>query len=196
MLKLAVKPQEWPMPKPNRALGAAVLAALILALPLSASACSPRTPEEAARAAVEAAETANAAGAWTASDSGRLSPAQLEAAQQGVLRGYREDAARVTIHYFMDDHGDPAERRRWLGLAAGTGSSLAILRDVYFLAHTGEPGDCAKARALIAEGKALFTREIAAAKAKNLRDAKVQALTDLQDLERQIAQEACGTGGA
>lgn len=182
------------MPKPNRARGACVLTALALAL--AASACSPTTSEDPARIAVQAAEAANAAGTATDPSTGHLSPAALEQAQQGVLRGYREDATRVTIHYFMDDHGDAAERRRWLGLAAGTGSSLAILNDVFFLAHTGEPGDCAKARALIAEGKALFTREIAAAKAKNLRDAKVQALTDLQDMERQVAHDACGTTGA
>lgn len=171
---------------------AASAAALLL------GACTPKTPEqeaqEAARSAVQAVQAANAVSSEAVS--GRLSPAELEAAKQGVLRGYREDATRLTIHYFMDDHADPAERRRWLGLAAGTGSSLAIQNDVYFLANTGEPGDCARAHALIAEGKALFTREIAVAKAKNLRDAKVQALTDLQDLERQIAHQACGTGGA
>ncbi|MEJ2815864.1 MULTISPECIES: hypothetical protein [unclassified Caulobacter] len=178
------------MPKPSRAHGAAVLTALVLA----ASACSPTTPEDAARTAVQAAEAANSVPSEAVG--GRLSPAELEGAKQGVLRGYREDATRLAIHYAMDDHAEPAERRRWLGLAAGTGSSLAILRDVYFLAHTGEPGDCVKARALVAEGKALFTREIAAAKARNLRDAKVQALTDLQDLEREIAHDACGTGGA
>jgi hypothetical protein len=179
--------------KPN--IGRFAPAALALGLLLAA--CTPKTPEqkaqETARMAMAAAESANAMS--TDAVSGLLSPAELAQAQEGVLRGYREDAARLSIHYAVNDQADPAERRRWMALAAATGSSQAIKDDVYFLANSGAPGDCAEARALIAKAKALYAREIAAATGKDRRDAKIEALADIRVAERQMADGACGTGG-
>jgi hypothetical protein len=173
------------------------IAPAALALGLLLAACTPKTPEQkaqdAARMATEAAEAASAMPADAVS--GLLSPAELAQAQEGTLLGYREDAARLSIHYFVNDRVDAAERRRWLSLAAATGSSQAIKDDVYFLANSGAPGDCAEARALIAKAKALYAREIAAATAKDRRDAKIEALETVREQERQMADGACGTAG-
>lgn len=173
------------------------LAPAALALGLLLGACTPKTPEqkaqEAARTASEAVGAANAMS--TEAVSGLLSPAELAQAQEGVLRGYREDAARLSIHYFMNDQADPAERRRWMALAAATGSSQAIKDDVYLLANSGAPGDCAEARALIVKAKAQYAREIAAAEGQDRREEKAEALAEIRDQERQMADGACGTGG-
>jgi hypothetical protein len=172
----------------------------MLALSLLLGACTPKTPEqeaqEGARMASEAQEAAAAANAVPAEAvSGRLSPEDLAQAQAGTLRGYREDAARLSIHYFMHDRADDAERRRWMSLAAATGSSQAIEDDAYFLANSGEPGDCAEARALIAKAKMQYAREIAAATGQDWRDVKIEALERIRDQERQMTDGACGVGG-
>jgi len=172
------------------------MASAMLALGLLLAACTPKTPEqkaqEAARMATEAAEAANAVS--TDAVSGLLSPAELAQAQEGVLRGYREDAARLSIHYFVNDRADAAERRRWMALAAATGSSQAIQEDLDLLRLSGTPADCAEARALIARAKTLYAREIAATQGQYWRERKVEALETLRDRERQMDHGACGAG--
>jgi hypothetical protein len=166
-----------------------------LALSLLLGACTPKTPEqkaqEAARTAVEAMKAANAVPAEAVS--GLLSPAELAQAQEGVLRGYREDAARLSIHYFVNDRADDAERRRWMSLAAATGSSQAIQDYVDLLWLSGTPADCAEARPLIAKAKAQYAREIAGATGQDWREVKIEALENLRDRERQMAADACAT---
>jgi hypothetical protein len=170
--------------------------ALSIAAPAAAlllGACTPRTPEQEAREAARSAVAAvEAAAASTDDDSGRLSPAELEEAKQGVLRGYREDATKLSTHYFLTNYRD-TDYRLWLARAAATGSSLAIEHDVLVLSFGKEPGDCAEARALIAKAKTLYAGEIAAAKAKNLRDAKIEALARIREQEASMRSGACAT---
>jgi hypothetical protein len=156
-------------------------------------ACTPQTPEQqardAARAAVEASQ-------YTAPDeSGHLSPAALAQAQAGTLKGYRDDAARLSVHYLMDTRTDPAERRRWLTLAAATGSSQAIQNDLDMLRLSGTPTDCGEARVLIAKAKVQYTHEIATAQGQDRREEKAEALEALRSRERQMDEDACGTAG-
>lgn len=174
-----------------------LLACLALSVATSAlllGACTPQTPEqqaqEAARSAVAAMEAANAVPAEAVS--GLLSPAELQEAKQGVLRGYREDATRLSTHYFATNYEDP-DYRLWLARAAATGSSLAIEHEVLVLSSGKAPGDCAEARALIARAKTLYAGEIAAAKAKTLRDAKIEALRRIREQEASLRTGACAT---
>jgi hypothetical protein len=176
------------MPKTNLGVGRF---ASPVALALLLCACAPKTPEQRAQEAVRAAE---AAAENAAPFDGVLSPAELAQAQQGTLRGWREDAARLSLHYFMYDIHAP-ERRRWMALAAATGSSQAVQNYVDLLRFNETPADCAEARVQIAKAKTLYAREIAAAKAKNLRDAKIEALDRTRDQERQMADGACATVG-
>jgi hypothetical protein len=159
--------------------------AFALVAVLALAACSPKPSDPAS----EAAKAVAAAAAYAAPIDGVLSAAQLAEAKQGTLRGYREDATRLAIHYFTDI--DAPDRRHWMKLAAETGSSRAIQGYLLGLRQGAQPGDCAEARALIASSKALYAREIAAAKAKNLRDDKNWALEDLRDQERQMSTGAC-----
>ena len=174
------------MQKPSRADGASALTALALAL--ATCACSPGAPSDAsgaARAAMEAARDSPPPG-------GLLSPDALAQAKQGVLRGYREDATRLSIHYFLSNYENAPDYRLWLARAAATGSSEAIEHYTFLLSIGKTPGDCAEARVLFARAKTLYVHEIAAAKAKNLRDAKIEALEALRDRERDMAHGACG----
>lgn len=173
------------------------IASATLALALLLCACSP--PKTQAQYAQEAARAAEAAAdhASTPFGDSLLSPAALAQAQEGTLRGYRDEATRLSIHYMLDGpvKANAPEPRRWISLAAATGASLAIENHVLVLSYGGAPADCAEARVRIAEAKTLYAREIAAAKAKNLRDAKIEALDRIRDVERQMADSPCGTGG-
>ncbi len=119
-----------------------------------------------------------------------LSPADLAQVQAGTLKGDRDAAARLSTHYFRDG-GDPAERRRWMALAAATGSSRAIQNYVDLLSQTRAPADCAEVRQVITRAKTLYRREIATATAQDLREATMDALDDLRARERRLAGQGC-----
>lgn len=138
---------------------------------------------------------ADAAPYASAPDPGRLSPTDLAQAQAGTLRGYRDDAARLSIHYNLHDRGDRTEQRRWMALAAATGSNLAIQNDVDLLRLSGAPADCAEARALIAKAKIQYAHEIATARGQDGRQEKLDALEALRLREGQMNDGACGTTG-
>lgn len=179
------------MPRPTLTMGR--FAPAVAALGLLLGACSPKTPEQQAKEAVAAVNVAANSATQPYGDA-LLSPADLVQAQAGTLRGYREDAARLSIHYMLKGPGEAnaPEARRWIALAAATGSSQAIQNYVDLLRFSDAPADCVEARAQIAKAKTLYAREIAAAKAKNLRDAKVEALENIRDRERQVAAYGCG----
>ena len=166
-----------------------------VALALLFCACTPKTPEQQAQEALRAV-VASADSATSPYGDSLLSPADLAQAQAGTLRGYREDAARLSIHYMLEGPvkaGAP-EPRRWIALAAATGSSQAIQNYVDLLRFSGAPGDCAEARALIARAKTQYARETAAATGQDWRDVKIEALERIRDQERQMADGACGAG--
>jgi len=179
------------MPKPSLALE--LFAPVAVALGLLLCACSPKTPEQEAQEALRAAAAAADSATSPFGDS-LLSPAALAQAQEGTLRGYRDEATRLSIHYMLEgsEKANAPEPRRWIALAAATGASLAIENYVLVLSDSGSPADCAEARAQIARAKTLYASEIAAAKAKNLRDAKIEALERIRDQERDMAHGACG----
>jgi hypothetical protein len=183
---------------PKAGLNIERLASSALALSLLLCACTPKTPEQKAQEAARAAVAAVANDTTSPYGDALLSPADLAQAQAGTLRGYREDAARLSIHYMLEGPGkgpgqaNTPEPRRWIALAAATGSSQAIQNYVDLLRFSDAPADCAEAGVQIAKAKTLYAGEIAAAKAKNLRDAKIEALERLRDQERQIADGGCG----
>ncbi len=153
----------------------------VVALGLLLGACAPATPDG---------QTHDARATAPAADESPLSPADLAQAQAGTLKGDREAAARLSVHYAADGR-DPAARRRWMALAAATGSSRAIQAYVDLLSETSAPADCAEARVVIIRAKSLYRREIAAATARDAREAKMDALETLRAQERRLADRGC-----
>ena len=138
-----------------------------------------REAERAARIANEATE--KAAQSATLAVVGHLSSVELAKAQAGALKGSRSEADKLVGHYFLAGPEHQAERRRWLSVAAATGSDLAVKRYIWVLLEDGNPADCAEAQSLID-----------AATARYLAEDNTAELSEIRKLEADIKTGACG----